>query len=398
MNSPGRLTRSLQIVMVMSLLRSQICLAQPVPMGAVTTGLISAGFVELNQEQIPLTVTLSGQAMAEKNASIRPLVDGMITDIFYKAGEEVGVGTPLFQIGQESYMASVEVAKADLESAKAAVPSAKETLKRYEALSGTGVAQSEVDKARTELQQAIAAVRSAEAALKTAQINLNRTTIRSPIAGRVSVSEVSIGDLVTAGQSESLTKVIKLDPITVDLAETSSRYLEVRKKLASGELNKGDSIRAELLLENGETYERNGTVESVGSSVSTSTGTLNVRVRFRNPNDLILPGVFLRARLTLGTIDGYLVPQLAAESKADGTLAVWIIDKEKRAKQVFLQPEGTHRSSWIVINGVENGTRVLVDNLDNLRTGAEIDPIDVRIDKNGIIRDLNPSTTKLQQD
>lgn len=368
--------------------------AQPAPpFGAMERGPIQAGVITLDRRAIPKKFTLSGQTMSESNAAIRPLVDGMITEIFYKAGDDVKKGTPLFQIEQESYLASLDLAEADLASAKAAVPSAEETLRRYEKLSGSGVSKTDVDKARTELQQANAAVRSAEATLKTAQINLDRTTIRSPIDGRVTTASVSIGDLVTTGQSDSLTQVIQLDPITVDLAETSTRYLDVRKKLDSGELKPGETIKVELLLENGEIYEREGTVENVGSSVSTSTGTLTVRVRFDNPNSLILPGVFLRARLTLGKFDGYLIPQLAAEPKVSGAISVWILDSNSKAKQVSLQPEGTYETSWIVIRGIENGTKLLVDNLDALRSGAEIQPLDVRIDNNGVVRDSGSATT-----
>lgn len=367
--------------------------AQPGPPGAMERGPTKAGVVTLERQTIPKKITLSGQTISESNAAIRPLVDGMITKIFYKAGDEVKQGAPLFQIEQATYLASLDVAKADLASAKAAVPSAEETLKRYEKLSGAGVSKSEVDKARTELQQAQAKVRAAEAALKTAQINLDRTTIRSPITGRVATSSVSIGDLVTAGQADSLTQVRQLDPITVDLAETSSRYLDVRKKLASGELKLGETIKVELLLENGEIYEREGTVENVGSSVSTTTGTLTVRVRFDNPDGLILPGVFLRARLTLGEIEGFLIPQLAAEPKPSGAISIWTLDAQNKARQVSLQQEGSYESYWIVTRDLEDQTILLVDNLEALRSGTEIQAVAVRIDDKGVVRDSEATTS-----
>lgn len=349
---------------------------------------IKSGFITVNRQTVPLTVTLTGQAVAEKNAAIRPLVDGVITDILYLAGSKVDKGAPLFQIEKESYLATLEVARAALESAKAAVPSARENLKRYEKLSGTGVSKSEVDTARTELQQALAAVRSAEADLKTAEINLGRTTITSPIAGIAATADISVGDLVTAGQSDTLTTVMQLDPILVDLAETSSRLLDIRKKIEAGDIKQGDSIHAVLILENSEEYKGEGVILTVGNIVSTSTGTLTVRVRFKNPDHLILPGMFLRAKLTLGTLEGFLIPQLAAEPQADSTIGVWTLSKNNKAKQIFLTPEGSTDTSWIIPHGLENGTVILVDNTDNLRDGISIDPVQVNIDKNGVIHDI----------
>ncbi len=350
--------------------------------------IIKTGTITVARETLPLTVTLSGQAVAEKNAAIRPLVGGVITDILYEAGRKVDKGAPLFQIEKESYIATLDVAKAALESAKAAVPSASENLKRYEKLSGTGVSKSEVDTARTQLQQAQAAVRSAEADLKTAEINLRRTTITSPIAGIAATADISVGDLVTAGQSDTLTTVMQLDPILVDLAETSSRLLDVRKRVDAGDINQGDSIHAVLILENGDEYKGEGVILSIGNKVSTSTGTLTVRVRFKNPDHLILPGMFLRAKLTLGTLDGFLIPQLAAEPQADSTIGVWTLNKDSKAKQIFLVPEGSTDTSWIIPHGLEDGTVILVDNTDNLRDGASVEPVPVEIDENGVIHDI----------
>lgn len=348
---------------------------------------IEAGVIKLYKEKTPFTATLSGQALAEEKANIRPLVDGVITGILYKAGSVVKEGTPLFQIENESYLADLDVAKAALESAKAALPSAKETLARYEKLAGTGVAQSEVDTARTNFKQAEAAVRSAEADLKTAIINLDRTTIKSPINGVAETADVSLGDLVTAGQSDVLTTVTRLDPINVDLSEPSSRFMERRKKVESGGIKRGSSIECVLILENGEIYERNGVVENIGSNVSTTTGTLTVRVRFENPDRLILPGEFLRVKLTLGTLQGYLVPQLAAEPQVDGTISVWVLVDGNKAQKKILTPEGNTDTAWIVTGGLEEGASIIVDNIDKLKDGAPVAPLAVHIDPHGVIRD-----------
>ena len=352
---------------------------------------IPAGVVTLQWQAVPLTLSLSGQALSEQDATIRPLVDGVITDILYHAGTTVNKGDPLFQIEQESYAAALEVARAELASAEAALPSAQDNLKRYEKLAGTGVTQAEVDSARTALRQAQAAIAAARADVRSAKINLDRTTIVSPITGMVANAEVSIGDLVTAGQSGELTTVTRLDPIYVDLSEASSRVLEMRKRIESGEITRGSEIETRLVLENGEQYSVRGVVESLGRKVSTTTGTLTVRVKFDNPDLFILPGMFLRASLTLGHIEAYRVPQLAAKPQPDGTVLTWVLDKENKAKKFNLTPAGNYDNSWIIHDGLNGPTTVLVDNLDNLREGMTIKPISVSINQQGVI--VTPSSS-----
>ena len=373
------------ITMLMGLIMTVWTASAAAP--AETAAPLQAGVLVLKRHAVPLMVTLSGQSVAEANANIRPLVNGVITAILYKPGSTVKKDTPLFQIERDSYLASLELAEAALQSAEAAVPSAEEKLKRYEKLAGKGVSLSDVDTARTELRQAQAAVRSAQADLRTARINLERTTIVSPIDGIVANPGVSIGDLVTSGQSDVLTTVTELDPISVDLAETSIRLLNMRKKITSGQIQKGSKIRSTLILENGERYQSNGVVESVGSNVSTSTGTLTIRVRFANPDHIILPGVFLRAVMTLGSLEAFTVPQLAAEPQADGRIAVWVMADDGTAKKRLLAPEGNTQTAWIVTKGLEDNATLIVDNTERLAEGTPITPVPVHIDAEGVVVD-----------
>lgn len=355
-----------------------------------------AGVITVKREPVPLTVTLSGQALAEDDATIRPLVDGVITDILYRAGSMVKKGDLLFQIEQDSYQAALEAARAALDSAEAAVPSAQENFYRYQQLAGTGVTQAQVDMARTDLRQAQAAVSVAQADLRSAEIQLQRTNIVSPITGIAETAQVSIGDLVTAGQADVLTTVTRLDPIFVDLSEASFKMLEIRKRIDSGELSQGAEIDAHLILENGEHYATRGTVESVGRKVSASTGTLTVRVKFANPEQLILPGMFVRVNLTLGQLNAYRIPQLAAKAEPDGTLTVWTLDDQRTAKKLSLIAAGTHNNAWVIEQGLQGAVSVLVDNLDNLQEGTAIKPVAVSINEKGVVTEQAPAESALE--
>ncbi len=343
-------------------------MAQNGPVGSKQMSMAqTAGVITIKREPVPLTVTLSGQALAEDDATIRPLVDGVITDILYRAGTTVKKGDPLFQIEQDSYIATLEAARAELESAEAAVPSAQENLSRYEQLAGTGVTQAQVDTARTDLRQAQAAVSVAKADLRSAEIQLQRTNIVSPITGMVDTAQVSIGDLVTAGQTDALATVTRLDPIFVDLSEASLQMLAIRERVDSGEITQGAKIDARLLLENGKQYATYGTVESVGRKVSSTTGTLTIRVKFDNPKQLILPGMFLRVNLTLGQMNAYRIPQLAAKAQPDGTITAWTLNSEHKAKKLSLIATGTDNNAWVVNQGLQGAVPILVDNIDNLQ-------------------------------
>lgn len=352
-------------------------------------GPVRAGVVTLERAQVPVTVPLTGQAAAFSEAQIRPLVSGLVTGILYDAGAEVRSGDPLFRIDPRTYEANLASAEAQLASANAAVPAAQATVDRFDRLAGTGVTQADVDTARVNLLQAQAAIRQAEAAVDTARIDLDRATIVSPIDGVASISEASVGDLVTSGQTDALTTVTTLDPIYVDLAQSSAQMLQTRARIASGDMEEGDQLHIALRLENDEGYDGTGIVRAISSTVSTTTGTVRMRVEFGNPDHLILPGMFVRALVTLGSANAFLIPQLAAGLEADGTISIWTLDADNHAREVRLTSIGSTDNAWIVPQGLENGTRLLVDNIDTMTEGTEIEPVPVSIDDRGVITDTD---------
>ncbi|WBU61052.1 efflux RND transporter periplasmic adaptor subunit [Paracoccus albus] len=358
--------------------------AQPAP-GAVAQTL-EVGTITLSAEDVPVTLNLSGVAVASESAQIRPLVQGIVQEIRYSPDQQMAPGDEMFQIDPTSYEAALASAEANLQSAEAARDEAQSNADRYEALAGRGVSEAEAESARSALLQAEAAVAVAQASLRTAQFDLNNTTITSPIEGQASVSEVSVGDLVTSGQSDELATVTRLDPIYADLADTSARMLRLRSMFEAGTVQPGDSLGVALILENGQTVGGSGEVISVGDQVSTSTGTFNVRVQIANPRRLILPGMFVSARLTIGEHQAMLIPQVAASPQADGTLSVYLVEDGKAVERA-VQPTGSTDSAWIVPEGLADGDQLIVDNRDNLRDGMGVTAVASTVGTGGVVSD-----------
>lgn len=370
---------SLLLALVLGLSAAQ---AQQTPGMAVT-----AGVIELKREDVPVTVTLSGQAAASQSAAIRPLVNGVVTEVAYRPGRPVTAGTLLFQIDPKSYEAALAAARATLQRTQAALPAAKAALDRAERLVGSSVTQEALDSARVTHAQALASIAEAEAAVRTAEINLERARITSPIDGIPSVAAVSVGDLVTSGQTAALATVTRLDPIYVDLSEASARMLQLRARIENGEMKTGDRVQIRLTLENGQDFHGEGKLDSIASTVSTTTGTRNVRFEFANPDRLILPGMFVRAAVTLGTSQAILVPQLAARMQADGKIRVFLLGPDGKAVQADVTPIGSTDRAWIVAAGLDDGARLIVDNLDRVGNGTRITPVPATITDTGVVTD-----------
>lgn len=356
------------------------------------TGPTAVGVVTLQTTEVPYTVTLPGRAVAFEQTDIRPRVEGTIEEIVYTPGHPLEVGDVLYRIEGDSYEAELAAAEAAVAGAEASVTAAKATLERYQKLDGVGVTRESVETAEVSLMQAEADQRSAEAALKTAQLDLKRTEITSPIQGVADVSEVSVGALVTANQSDALTTVTRLDPIYVDLTESSARLLRVREQIDAGDLAQSDKLQIDLTLENGATYSAGGTLVSPGFSVSSTTGAVEFRIQFDNPDRKILPGMFLRANIQIGSRNALLVPQRATTRSASGDLTAFVV-KDGKAEKVVLTEAGSFQNAWVVTEGVADGDALVVDGLRNLRDGAEVAPTPVTIDENGVVQNAAAAQT-----
>jgi len=351
------------------------------------------GIMITSEEDVPYTITLPGRAIAYQQTAIRPQVGGEILEISYDPARPVKAGDLLFRIDPETLAAALAAADAAVAGAEASLTEAENTVTRYRRLEGSGV--SAVDRAGAEvaLKQAEAELKSAEAARDVAQLSLDRTRITSPIDGMANVAEVSVGDLVTASQSDALTTITQLDPIYVDVSESSASILRNRAQIDRGRLTRTGEVQAQLTLETGEEYKGAGRIVSPGIAVSPTTGTVPIRLQFDNPDRLILPGQFLRVEMTLGSTRAVLVPQRATRRASDGTLTAFVV-RDGETQQVTLSAQATYRNSWVVNQGISPGEQLVLDGLDNLRVGAKVTTVPVRIDEEGVVREVEAEGTE----
>ncbi len=344
------------------------------------------GVMTLERAAVPYSVTLPGRAVARDETEIRPRVGGAVKEVVYTPGSRVSAGDVLFRLDSDTYEVALDAAEANRDSAEAALSVAQSTVDRYSQLTGVGFTRADLDQAQATLASARATLASSQASLKSAQLDLERTEIRSPIDGIADIAEVSVGTLVTASQTTPLTTVTRIDPIYVDVQESSVRMLRTRQRIKEGSLQPAETIGIALQLENGQEYEGEGRLITPSVQVSTSTGTVDFRIEFDNPDRLILPGQFLRVSIVLGTTQAILVPQRATTRNSDGTLTAFVAE-EGAARQVTLTTQGAYRNAWIVTAGLREGEQIIVDGLRDLRAGAEVNAVPVTIDDTGVVQD-----------
>lgn len=373
----------------------RICAAAGVVVLAAGTGLAqmppgppgpkAVGVITLEKHSVPRVYTLPGRAVAYEEAGIRPRVNGIVTEILYTPGEEIAAGAPMFRIDSSTYEANVAEAEAQTASAQAELPKAQASFERARRLVGSAGTQVDLESAQATLDVAKADLQKAQAAERLARIDLAWTTVTSPIEGMASVPVVSVGALVTANQAEAMATVTRLDPIEVDMYETSTRILRIRDDIKAGRLKVAKELRATLTVGNGTTYSTTGDLVAPGFNVSTTTGTVDVRFRFANPEDVLLPGMFVRGQVELGLVEAVLVPQMASSRARDGTLTAWVVENGKAASR-RLSEEGVYENQWIVTDGVAAGEQLIVNGFSTLAAGMEVAPTPAKIDENGVVR------------
>lgn len=341
--------------------------------------------VTLHPQSVAITAEMPGRTTASLVAEVRPQVGGIIKSRLYTEGAEVKAGDPLYQIDPATYQASLDSAQAALKKAEAAVPSAKAKLERYQSLvKQSAVSKQDYDDAAATYDEAVADVASAKASVDTARINLDYTTITAPISGRIDKSSLTPGALVTASQDTALTTIRTLDPIYVDVTQSSTNLLNLRQAIESGKVKiSGNNVTVRLKLENGSTYPLTGTLEFRDSYVSTSTGTYGLRAKFPNPDRLLLPGMYVRAIVEEGVAqNSFLVPQRAVGHNTKGEATAFFITKDNKVEQRLVTTHGSVGNNWLVDVGIADGERVVVEGSQFIRVGQEVQPIEVVIDEN----------------
>jgi len=337
------------------------------------------GYVEITPEPIDRAGTSPGRVVAHEVAEIRPQVGGIIEARQFEEGARVEEGDPLYQIDPDRYEADHQMARANLRDAEARRENAQRLENRFERLLPDGsVSQQQYDDALAELNRAKAAVALAEAEVKAARIDLDDTTVRSPISGYIGPSSVTRGALVTALQAESLATVRQLDPVYVDLELSADESRDLRKRLTASVSGDGGRSEFKVTLYPGNAdapYPHEGALDAAELAVDTRTGSMRVRTVFPNPELTLLPGMFVRASIRAGApAQAITVPQKSVTIRPDGTKTVWLIDSEDTARRRAIQTGGTHRNSWIVSDGLEAGDRVVVEGAMGLREGAAVRP------------------------
>lgn len=348
------------------------------------------GVIELHPQSVAITAKLSGRTVASLDAEVRPQVGGIIEERLFKEGSQVEAGEILYRIDDDSYQATYDASLAALEKAKAALPSAQTKLDRYEELIGqNAVAKQDLDDARATLAQAQADVASAKADVQTAKINLDRTKIRAPISGRVEASTLSVGALVTASQDTALTTIRQLDPIEVDVAQSSTNLLNLRKAVREGRIKlSGDNVKVRLLLETGEEYDQDGTLEFSEAYVDSTTGTYTLRAKFPNPDHLLLPGMFVQAVVEEGVAqDSFLVPQRAVTRNTRGEPTALFLGQDGKVEERVLKVHGDVGNNWLVSEGIKEGERLIVEGNLFVKDGSSA---------NGTLVTMNETTGEIE--
>ena len=325
------------------------------------------GIVVLTPQSVPLTAELPGRTDPYATSDVRPQVTGILKSILFREGGLVRAGQPLYQIDPAPYQAAYDSAKAALANAEAAVVTAKLKANRYAALlKETAIANQDYDDAEATYKQDVANVAQQKANLKTARINLDYTRITAPITGRIGRSLVTPGALVTANQTTALATIQTLDPIYVDMNQSSSELVKLEQAAAAGHLTDRSqaNARATLELEDGTPYQHDGTLQFSEVTVDPTTGAVVLRAVFPNPEGLLLPGMYVRATIIEGiATNAILAPQQGVSRNEKGEPTALIVDSHGIARLRVLEAPRAVGSNWLVTAGLAAGDRLIVEGL-----------------------------------
>lgn len=333
------------------------------------------GVVTLKTEPLQITTELPGRTVAYRIAEVRPQVSGIILKRNFVEGSDIEAGVSLYQIDPATYQATYDSAKGDLAKAQAAANIAELTVKRYQKLLGTQyISKQEYDQALSDAQQATAAVVAAKAAVETARINLAYTKVTSPISGRIGKSSVTEGALVQNGQASALATVQQLDPIYVDVTQSSNDFLRLKQELANGSLKQENGkAKVDLVTSDGIKFPQSGTLEFSDVTVDQTTGSITLRAIFPNPDHTLLPGMFVRARLQEGTKPtALLVPQQGVTRTPRGDATVLVVGADNKVETRQIVASQAIGDKWLVTDGLKAGDRVVVSGLQKVRPGAQV--------------------------
>lgn len=342
-------------------------------------GIPEVGVITVQTQELQISSELPGRTSAYQIAEVRPQVGGIVEQRLFTEGGDVKAGEALYQIAPASYRAALDSAKAALAKAEASAMQARLKLDRYKELVAIkAVSQQDYDDANAAVKQTEADVAATRAALDTAQINLNYTRIVAPIAGRTGKSTVTPGALLTASQATALTTVQQLDPIYVDVTQSSTELMRLRRALESGKIKRAgaDKAKVKLLLEDGTSYAQEGNLAFSDVTVDPGTGAVSLRAVFPNPKHELLPGMYVRAVLQQGVNEqGIAVPQQGVTRNSKGEATALVVGADGKVEQRILQTGEARAGKWVVNAGLKVGDQLIVEGVQKAKPGTTVKPV-----------------------
>jgi membrane fusion protein (multidrug efflux system) len=337
-----------------------------------------AGFVVLRSQSVPLTLTLPARTTAFEISEVRPQVSGIIRSRQFTEGALVHENDVLYRIDPRVYESAAGQSRADVASAVATRDAARTRADRLGELAKSGVvSRQDLLDAQAQAAAAAAAAERARAALDATQLNLGFTQVRAPITGRIGRSMVTTGALVNSGQAEPLATIQRLDPIFVDIQQSSTTLLSFRRQLSGGDLARA-SAEVRLILEDGSRYSRKGALQFAESVVDPTTGTVTVRARFPNPDGLLLPGMYVRAEFApLEARAAILAPQQGISRDVKGNATAVVLNADDKAELRRVVAERTVGDQWLVSDGLQSGDRLVIEGLGRIKPGDKVRPVPV---------------------
>ena len=339
---------------------------------------VEVGVITIQEQAIALQQELTGRVKAKLVSEVRPQIGGIITKQLFTEGSFVNQGEILYQIDSASYQASFFQAKASLESAKVDAKNAKVKSQRYEELlKFDGTSKQEAEDAKAVYLQAEALVEEKKANLESAKIDLERTNIKAPISGYISISNVTKGALVSTNQTEALATIRDTSSVYVDLNQSNTQLLALRKLLTQENIQKGNA-EVTLTLSDGSIYEHKGELQLQEIAVDESTGSVTLRAKFPNPKGILLSGMFVKATIQ-GAIDtkAFLLPQQAVLRDSKANPIVTLLQENNSIKKQMITIERAIGNKWLVTNGISNNDKIIIEGLNKINEKSKVNPVDV---------------------
>ncbi|ONT90477.1 efflux RND transporter periplasmic adaptor subunit [Burkholderia cenocepacia] len=341
------------------------------------------GVVTVQPQAVPAVTELPGRTSAFLVAQVRARVDGIVLRREFTEGTDVKAGQRLYKIDPAPYVAALNSAKATLAKAQANLVTQNALVARYKVLvAANAVSKQDYDNAVATQGQAAADVAAGKAAVDTAQINLGYTDVVSPITGRVGISQVTPGAYVQASQATLMSTVQQLDPVYVDLTQSSLEGLKLRQDVQSGRLKTTGpgAAKVSLILEDGKTYSEPGKLQFSDVTVDQTTGSVTIRAVFPNPNRVLLPGMFVRARIEEGVNENaFLVPQIGVTHDQKGQAIAMVVNASNKVEPRPLKTTGMQGQNWVVEGGLQAGDHVIVQGVDKVRPGATVKTVPAQL-------------------